>query len=149
MEMTITNFRGETNVIQLNACVVEQTTAIAKILADIGIMESESEISKLFADCRHIANYDRVEYVLSHLTAKNYSNSNVLSVFISAWRDWLINKMWRDNPEYSVETSSMRQYDFREELDGLVDRFYEEKSFYPKDIKPDDWRIMLIMAAEN
>ena len=149
MEITITNFRGEPKIIQLNTRVVEQTTAIAKILADIGIIESASKISKLFADCRNIANYDRVEYVLSRLTAKNYSNSNVLSVFISAWHDWLINKMWRDNPEYSVETNSMRRYDFREEQDGLVDRFYEEKSFYPKDIKPDDWRIMLIMAAEN
>jgi hypothetical protein len=43
----------------------------------------------------------------------------------------------------------MRRYDFREELDVIADRLYEEKSFYPKDIKPDDWRVMLIMAAEN
>ena len=135
--MTITNYRGEPKIIQLNTCVVEQTNAIVKILADIGIIESANEISKLFADCRHIANYDRVEYVLSRLTAKNYSNSNVISAFIPVWRDWLIKKLWRDNPKYAVETSSMRRYDFREEIDVIADRLYEEKSFYPKDIKPE------------
>ena len=48
------------------------------------------------------------------------------------WRDWLINKLWRDNPKYAVEASSMRRYDFREELDEIVERFYKEKSFLSK-----------------
>ncbi|MBR1373609.1 hypothetical protein IJ556_04060 [bacterium] len=93
MEMTVANYRGEVYKIQMNICFVEQSIAIGKILIEIGISETESYINQLFWNCRHISKHNQVEYVLSRLTAKKYPNSNVLSVFIPEWRDWLIKRI--------------------------------------------------------
>ena len=149
MQVHINTFRGEAHNIHWNIGTIEKYNAISKIIADIGIFETDNEINHLFSCCRNLSNHDQVEYVMKHITARNSPKSDVLSVFTPIWRNWLIDSLWHNNPTYAVNADSAHRYDFYEEIETLVDTLHQRKKLFPPELKPEDWRLLLVKTSKQ
>ena len=144
MTLRIVNYRGEEMEIICPESRVSIIISIFEIIKAVAGDISKSDIKQAFDDVSQFgaSPVEKIDYVLQRL--------NLLSEVNRSIETWLFNELWKSNPQYAVENTPMRRFDFNEQIREIIKQEYESNARILSIVfNLDDWYYMLMRVAKN